>query len=351
MLAKGIDRDISTAPTPTPVTILTGFLGAGKTTLLNRILNGTHGLRVAVLVNDFGAINIDAELVVGVEGSVVSLANGCICCTIRDDLVSTVLDTIGRREKPQYILLEASGVAAPAGIAMTFNAAELRDRLRLDGILCVVDAEQVFAAPETLELKTFQMACADIVILNKVDLVTRADVDRIRAWLDGRFHRYRLLEATRCDVAAEVLLSVGRLDGVDPHEGHEHNGHVSAFETWSFETEAPLSIAALREAASRLPARVYRAKGIVYAAEAPDRRVVLQVVGRRVDISLAEAWGERVPRTRVVAIGAPGAIAGETLRGIFEPCSARSAASACEDARSSKRDSSPPRDLTAPTVY
>ena len=191
-----IDHDLTAGPPPIPVTILTGFLGAGKTTLLNRILNGNHGLKVAVLVNDFGSINIDAELVVGVESNVISLANGCICCTIRDDLIETVMETINRPERPEYILLEASGVAEPSGIAMTFNNPDFRDRIRLDSILCVVDAEQVFAAPETMELKIFQMAYADMVILNKVDLVDRDQIDKIKEWLDSRFHRYRLIEAS-----------------------------------------------------------------------------------------------------------------------------------------------------------
>ena len=117
-----IDHDLKTGPRVIPVTVLTGFLGAGKTTLLNRILNGDHGLRVAVLVNDFGSINIDAELVVGVEndGNVVSLANGCVCCNIRDDLLAAVQEVIARPERPEYIVLEASGVAEPSGIAATF---------------------------------------------------------------------------------------------------------------------------------------------------------------------------------------------------------------------------------------
>ena len=139
-----------------PLTVLTGFLGAGKTTLLNRILTGDHGLRVAVLVNDFGSINIDAELVVGVEseGDVINLANGCVCCNIRDDLVAAVMQVMTRAERPEYILLEASGVADPSGIALTFMDEGMRDRIRLDSIMCVVDAEQIFAAPEMMELKT-----------------------------------------------------------------------------------------------------------------------------------------------------------------------------------------------------
>ena len=159
-----------------PLTVLTGFLGAGKTTLLNRILTGDHGLRVAVLVNDFGSINIDAELVVGIEndGNIVNLANGCVCCNIRDDLAAAVTELMARPEQPEYILLEASGVADPSGIALTFMDENMRDRIRLDSIMCVVDAEQIFAAPEMMELKLRQVAFADMLILNKVDLVTRA---------------------------------------------------------------------------------------------------------------------------------------------------------------------------------
>lgn len=331
-----IDHDLAVGPPPTPVTILTGFLGAGKTTLLNRILNGNHGLKVAVLVNDFGAINIDAELVVGVESNVVSLANGCICCTIRDDLVETVMETIRRPERPEYILLEASGVAEPSGIAMTFNSPGLRDRIRLDCILCVLDGEQVFAAPETMELKIFQMACADMIILNKVDLVDQDQIAKIKAWLDSRFHRYRLIEASHCNVPLEVLLSVGQFDptrvGLSPHEpdrhdcgdpdcNHEHShDHSKAFGTWSYETDQPLSLEALREAASKLPATIYRAKGVIYVADAPERRAVLQVVGRRVDISLGDEWEKRRPRTQIVAIGASGAIDKEALHDRFAQC-------------------------------
>jgi len=314
------DHDLAVDSPPIPVTILTGFLGAGKTTLLNRILNGNHGLRVAVLVNDFGSVNIDAELVVGVESNVISLANGCVCCTIRDDLVEVVMQTINRAERPEYILLEASGVADPSGIAMTFNNPSFRDRIRLDSILCVVDAEQVFAVPETMELKIFQMACADMIILNKVDLVSCDHVAKIKQWLDSRFYRYRLIEASHCNVPLSLLLSVGRFEAglIDATAQHDHD-HSKEFNTWCYETDRPLSLEALRETASQLPAGIYRAKGVIYAADEPEHRIVLHVVGRRVDIQSEGDW-RGPPTTKIVAIGGPGAIDGETLRNKFEQC-------------------------------
>jgi len=331
-----IDHDAKTDPPITPITVLTGFLGAGKTTLLNHILNGAHGLRIAVLVNDFGSINIDADLVVGVEasGDIISLANGCICCSMRDDMLTAVEQLTERPEQPQYIILEASGVADPSKIAFTFVNAGLRDRVRLDSILCLVDASQVFAVPEQMELKIRQVAYSDMLILSKTDLVSREEVGRIRGWLDDRFPRYRLVEAPRGEVPMEILLSSGRFDpsqmdadqaladecasGNCNHESHQH--HTSTFSAWSFETDRPLSLEALRSAASKLPENIYRAKGVVYSSDVPDRRAVLQVVGKRVDISLQDEWGDRPPLTQIVAIGSHDGIDASALQDRFEQC-------------------------------
>jgi G3E family GTPase len=289
-----------------PVTILTGFLGAGKTTLLNRILNGNHGLRVAVLVNDFGSINIDTELIVGVEDNAISLANGCVCCSIRDDLVETVEMVINRPENPEYILLEASGVADPSGIAFTFVQPNFRDRIRLDSIISIVDADQIFAYPEypgVQELKLRQIGFSDMVVLNKVDLVDDAQLQKVRDWINSRMNRVRIVEAVQCDVPLEILLAVGRFDPSQLVHGD------------------PLSLEALREMVKKkLPANIYRCKGVVYAADAPDRRAVLQVVGRRADVALDDEWGERSPRTQIVAIGAPGSIDAQALTEQFEAC-------------------------------
>jgi len=329
-----------------PITILTGFLGAGKTTLLNRILTGNHGLRVAVLVNDFGSINIDAELVVGVDNNMISLANGCVCCEIRDDLIESVVALLARPEAIEYILLEASGVADPGGIFATFSDSNLRDRIRLDSVICVVDADQVFAHPEyppLLDLKLRQVGFADMLILNKVDLAGPEQVGKVKAWLDDHFSRLRIVETNYCEVPYEILLGVGRFDPAraalnaraidescsdpachDDHRNHEHghNGqnHSKVFSTWSYETDQPLALEALRQTLRKLPGTVYRAKGVVYNTDAPHRRAVLQVVGRRVDISLQEDWGDRIPRTQIVAIGAAGSIDASLMEKTFASC-------------------------------
>jgi len=328
-----------------PITILTGFLGSGKTTLLNRILTGNHGLRVGVLVNDFGSINIDAELVVGVEGNMISLANGCVCCQIRDDLVESVVALLARPETVEYILLEASGVADPAGIFVTFNDPNLRDRIRLDSVTCVVDADQVFAHPEyppLMDLKLRQVGFADMLILNKVDLAGPEQVEKARAWLDDHFNRLRIVETNYCEVPYEILLGVGRFDparaGLNSHtvehgctdpachdDRYEHD-HSKVFSTWSYQTDQPLALEALRETIRKLPGTVYRVKGVVYNTGAPQRRAVLQVVGRRVDISIQDEWGQRAPRTQIVAIGAAGSIDTNLLEKTFASCISASAA-------------------------
>ncbi len=308
-----------------PVTILTGFLGAGKTTLLNRILTGNHGLRVGVLVNDFGAVNIDAELVVGVDSNMVSLANGCVCCQIRDDLTESVTALLARPQAVEYILLEASGVADPAGIFMTFSDPGLRDRIRLDSVTCVVDADQVFAHPEyppLLDLKLRQVGFADMLILNKVSLAGPGQVEKVRAWLDEHFSRLRIVETDYCQVPYEILLGVGRFDPARAGPSCDLDGHHPAtmFSTWSYETDQPLALEALRETLRKLPGTVYRAKGVIYTVDAPQMRAVLQVVGRRVDISIHDEWGHRAPRTQITAIGAAGSIDANLLENTFSSC-------------------------------
>ena len=305
---------------PIPVTLLTGFLGAGKTTLLNRILTGQHGLRVGVLVNDFGAINIDAELVAGVEENTINLTNGCVCCEIRDDLVASLEELLTRKDSIDYVILEASGVSDPEGIVMTFLDQRYERLLRLDSIVCIVDAEAVFADGDNdavSSLKIRQVGFADLVILNKTDLVGPVHIEVIREWIGKHLNRIRIIEAERCEVPLEILLAVGHFhpvnviqeckgtDSADHGHSHEQPGASSDFETWSYTSDQPFCIETLREMVRReLPASIYRCKGIVFTTDVPEMRVALQTVGRRTEISELDEWGERSPRTQIVAIGA-----------------------------------------------
>ena len=323
---------------PVPLTILTGFLGAGKTTLLTRILREPHGLKVAALVNDFGPVNIDAELVESATDDVISLTNGCICCSIRDDLAGAVLRVLDRPDRPDYIVLEASGVAQPAGILATFSDDALRDRIRLDTLACVVDAAEFFSTPELTEFRLFQIAFADLLLLNKVDLAGAEQLARIRHVLATRFSRCRVIETVSCAVPLGVLVSAGHgglpafaslapgrhhADCHDPACEHAHLeriDHGTQFANWRFESRAPLSGERLRAVVSRLPTGIYRAKGVVCLAEAPGERAILHVVGKRVDIMHEGGWDGRAPMTRIVAIGARGCMDDAGFERLFDDC-------------------------------
>lgn len=334
-------------PLPIPLTIISGFLGAGKTSLLNHILHAEHGLRVAVLINDFGTVNIDSQLVVGVEGETVSLSNGCICCTIRDDLLGAVVQLLERQDRPEYIIIETSGVSDPLAVAQTFLLPEVNPYIELDSIITVIDAEQILTLePRYYDLAFSQLEAADMVILNKVDLVSAWQLEAVKRLIERSVENPRILEAIHGQVPLELLLGVGPYDLAqlpnktpkdvhvhtesddahehghhehDPHE-HVHHDHTLVFNTWTYSTPQPFSIASLREAVNALPPSIYRIKGFTWLREAPEKRALLQVAGRRAWVRLEEITPGQKQQTTLVLIGQPGAITQEQLAEHFDLC-------------------------------
>ncbi len=315
---------VGTADSAVPLTLLTGFLGAGKTTLVNRVLQGDAGVPVGVLVNDFGAVDIDRELVAGESEGVLRLENGCICCSLREDLVASVMRLLARPDAPRRVLLEASGIADPGPIASTFMAPAFRHRLRLDGVVCVVDAEQAFAVPELEALQWRQAGYADLIVLNKTDLAGTQRTAALAALIRGEFAGARIVETVRCDLPAEVLFSL-------PAPSAETAGRrapeplpgtaAERFAAWSFETGTAFCADALHELARRLPAWIYRAKGFVRLAgrDGRDRRGMLQIVGRRADLVTMRPW-RTGDRSRLDFIGAAEHMDAAQLEDLLASC-------------------------------
>ncbi|AYF86574.1 GTP-binding protein [Pseudomonas sp. JS3066] len=316
---------------PIPVTIVSGFLGAGKTTLLNRILTSDHGLRMAVMVNDFGAINIDSQLIVSQTQTMVSLANGCICCTVESDLIEQLgrlLDD--RANRPEYIVIEASGVSNPSKIANTLRYPQFREALAIDSILTVVDAEQFGQLDGAMaQLAMEQLDVADIIVVNKVDRVGREQIDALKArWF---YPNARVLESQYGEVPLELVLGVGRFKAgwsfrpaavasAPVVAAVKEEDHSVIFETWSFASERPMSLKALRQALSALPADIYRAKGVCQIAEAPGKRCILHLVGSRSEILPESGWEGREPYTQLVFIGKRGSIDTASMQAAFGKC-------------------------------
>ena len=184
-----------------PVTLITGFLGSGKTTLLNHILTNRQHLKVAVLVNEFGDINIDSQMLVSVEENIVELSNGCICCTINDSLVDAVYAVLEREERLDYLVVETTGVAEPLPIMVTFLTTELKAFTRLDSVITVVDAEAFTKEHFNSDVALNQLIYGDIILLNKADLVPEAKLLQLETYIQSIKEQARFL---RCSLAAEA---------------------------------------------------------------------------------------------------------------------------------------------------
>jgi G3E family GTPase len=332
-----------------PVTIITGFLGSGKTTLLNHILSNQQGLKTAVLVNEFGEIGIDNELIVQADdtNNMVELSNGCICCTINNDLMEAVYKVLERQEKIDYLVVETTGLADPLPVALTFLGSELRDLTRLDSIVTVVDSENFSLDLFNSEAAYSQIAYGDIILLNKADLVDEANLDALEVRIRDIKEGARILRTVKGQIPLGALLSVGLFESdkyfepeAESHDHHDHDhhdhehhsdhedhsacdhdhGHCThdhdhhhhhhhhsnhlendGFTSISFESDRPFSIRKFQYFLdNQLPSNVFRAKGLLWFDESPKRHI-FHLSGKRFSLDDDEWKGK--PKNQLVLIG------------------------------------------------
>jgi G3E family GTPase len=330
-----------------PVTIITGFLGSGKTTLLNHILTNQEGLKTAVLVNEFGEIGIDNELLITTSDDMVELNNGCVCCTINNDLVNAVYKVLERADKVDYLVVETTGLADPLPVALTFLGTDLRDLTRLDSIVTLVDAENFSLDLFNSEAAQSQIAYGDIILLNKTDLVDEADLDLLEVRIRDLREGARILRTVKSQVPLPLILSVGLFesdryydteleqhdhasahedhsdcdhdhghcahDHDHDHQNHDHHDHDhghhhhsdhlenDGFTSVSFQSDRPFSIRKFQHFLdNQLPINVFRAKGILWFDESPKRHV-FHLSGKRFSLDDDDWKGD--PKNQLVLIG------------------------------------------------
>ncbi|NET02396.1 MAG: GTP-binding protein [Sphaerospermopsis sp. SIO1G1] len=325
-----------------PVTIITGFLGSGKTTLLNQVLQNKQDLKVAVLVNEFGDIDIDSQLLVTTDQDMVELSNGCICCTINDSLVDAVYRILEREEKVDYLVIETTGVADPLPIILTFLGSELKDLTSLDSIITVVDAETFDQQHFESEAALQQITYGDIVLLNKTDLVESHKLEEIESFIYDAKQGAKILQTQHCQVPLPLILGLG-LTPIDEymtdvedthhhdhehhdhehhdhehhdheHHDHEHHDHEhhdhhyhshhlenDGFVSISFESDRPFDVRKFETFLTvEMPEEVFRSKGILWFTGS-DLRHIFQLSGPRYSLDTDE-W-KTVPKNQIVFIG------------------------------------------------
>ena len=322
-----------------PTTVVTGFLGAGKTTLIRHLLQNAKGRRLALIVNEFGDVGVDGELLKGCndaacpEEDIVELANGCICCTVADDFLPTMLKLLDRPNPPEHIIIETSGLALPKPLVKAFQWPDIRTRATVDGVIALIDADAVaagrFATNEAAlaaaraadpnldhdspleELFEEQLGCADMVVLNKTDLVDAETLARVEALVDAETRPgVRIVRADHGAVDIAALLGItaaaeddleSRKSHIDDGEEHDHDDFDSFVATGGEIADLDALVARLGEVIARHD--VLRVKGMVAVAGKPSR-LVIQAVGPRIQYFFDRPWKpEEARRTQLVVIG------------------------------------------------
>ncbi len=290
-----------------PVTIITGFLGSGKTTLLNYILQNCQDLKVAVLVNEFGDINIDSQLLVSVDENMMELTNGCICCTINDGLLDAVYSVLERNDRIDYLIVETTGIADPLPIALTFLGKELRDLTRLDAILTLVDAETFTEDHFESDAALNQISYGDIILLNKTDLVSETKANELEDVIRDVKAGARILRSQYGKVPLPLILDVGFSQPElfvsakdsshhhhhDEHHHHHHSEHLDndGFMSVSFQSDRPFSVVNFQKFLEDLNENIFRAKGIIWFKESSLRHI-FQLSGKRIELQ-TDQWQQQ----------------------------------------------------------
>ena len=295
-----------------PVLLVTGFLGAGKTTVVNQILTHAQGRRIAAVVNDFGAINIDAELIAGASDGVVSLANGCICCSLEGDLLRTLAALLRRVPRPDTIVIETSGIADPADIVRNLMDPVIWREAPLETVLCVVDA----AAPAAMlddALFRSQLRAADIVALSKTDLADPDGIERVRAAAAALKPSAVVVAAEHGTLPLPLLFPTDPDHPVSPRTQGRRGPVADRFETLSWSSEQPLSLPRFQRAIGLLAGRVARAKGFFETVEQLGEPMLFQLAGGRATLAPAGPRPSGAPTVRLVFIAEIGRLSAPEL--------------------------------------
>ncbi len=314
-----------------PVTIISGFLGSGKTTLLNHILKNQVGIKTAVLVNEFGEIGIDNDLIIEGSEDMIELNNGCICCSINGELLNTVSKVLERAEKLDYLIVETTGLADPLPVAMTFAAGDLREKVRLDSIITVIDGENFDFEINNTSVAYSQILYGDILLLNKSDLVNEKQLKKIEEFINKIKKEPRILRSTNSEVSLHTIMSVGLFE-TDTFEfeknknnieqnshdhsshshdhsshSHDHSSHshdlnnIEGFTSVSYETFEPFSLRKFQYFLdNQISQNVFRAKGILWFMES-DRKHIFHLSGKRFSLDDEEWTKEK--SNKIVLIG------------------------------------------------